>query len=160
VFSLGLRWILVALLAASGLLVVGIGLARWQAQATLQVDLPVPIDTIAMPLDEHGVGSQVIAPAGLTVRLTPYPPRAGQPATLTLVVVERASGSLMDVQPHLVVSKWAQPEGRRFAAVRRAVGDYVFSGLFFPQPGRWQLRLAIDFGDGRPYRTLVLVEAK
>ncbi len=160
-FSLGLRWILVALCAASCLLGMGIGLARWQSGlANQQVDVLVPMDTIALPLDEHGVGSQVIAPARLTVRLMPYPPRAGQPVTLSLVVVDRFSGAVLPVQPYLEVSEWTQTDGQGHAAVRHASGAYIFSGLQFSQPGRWRLRLTIDFGTDQPYRTLILVDAK
>jgi len=161
VFSLGLRWILVALFAASCLLGTGIGLARWQSESVnQQVDVLVPMDTIALPLDEHGVGSQVIAPARLTVRLTPYPPRAGQPVTLTLVVVDRFSNATLRVRPHLEVSEWTQADGQGYTAVRHASGAYLFGGLQLPRPGRWRLRLTIDFGTDQPYRTLMLVEAQ
>jgi hypothetical protein len=161
VFSLGLRWIIVALCAALCLLGTGIGLARWQSRfVSQQVSVPVPMDTIALPLDEHGVGGQVIAPARLTVRLMPYPPPAGQPVTLTLVVVDRFSGAVLRVQPYLEVSEWTQTDGQGYAAVRHASGAYIFSGLQFPQPGRWRLRLTIDFGTDQPYRTLILVDAR
>jgi hypothetical protein len=161
VFSLGLRWILAALFAASCLLGIGIGLVRWQSEAVnQQVNVPVPMDTIALPLDEYGVGSQVIALARLTVRLAPYPPRAGQPVTLTLVVVDRFSGAVLHVRPHLEVSEWMQADGQGYMAVRHASGAYFFDGVQLPQPGRWRLRLTIDFGAGQPYRTLILVEAR
>jgi len=138
----------------------GIGLTRWQSQLATQVSLPVPADTIALPLDERGIGAQVIAPASLTAHLTPYPPRAGQPVTLTLVVVDRTTGRVLPIQTQLEVSEWAQTDGHSFAATRQESGAYVFSGLFFPWPGKWRLRLTIDFGDGQPYRTLMFTEAR
>ncbi len=159
---IALRWVIVALIAASLLLVAGIALARLQMQRDVAraVELQVPLDSIAVPLGADGVGTQIIEPAVLSIKLEPYLPRAGAPATVTLVVLDRKAGRLMTITPTLSVAEPTQVEGRDYPMVPQRNGAYVVSGAFFPRPGVWRLRVHIDFGAAEPYRMLALVEAK
>lgn len=159
---IALRWVIVALIAASLLLVVGIALARLQAQRDIAraVELQVPLDSIVVPLSADGVGAQVIEPATLSIRLDPYPPRAGALATVTLVALDRKAGRVMTITPTLSIAEPTQVEGRDYPMAPQGNGAYVVSGVFFPRPGPWRLRVHIDFGATEPYRMLALVEAK
>ncbi|MFC1464629.1 MAG: hypothetical protein ACFLMY_07260 [Candidatus Brachytrichaceae bacterium NZ_4S206] len=161
VARIALRWMIVALITASLLLVAAIALARWQVQrdAARAVELQVPLDGIAVPLDANGLGSQTIEPAELSIKLDPYPPRASAPVTLTLVAVDRRTGDVMTVTPTLSVAEPTQVEGNDYPMVKQSNGAYVVSGALFPKPGSWRLRLHIDFGAVEPYRMLALVEA-
>lgn len=159
---IALRWVIVALIAASLLLVVAIALTRWQAQrdAAGMVELQIPLDSIAVPLSADGVGTQIIEPAELSIRLDPYPPRASAPATLTLVALDRKTRDLMVITPTLSVAEPAQVDGVAYPMVRQSSGAYIASGVFFPKPGLWRLRVSIDFGVMEPYRMLALIEAQ
>ncbi len=159
---IALRWVIVALILASLLLAVGIALARLQAQRDTArvVELQIPLDSIAVPLNADGVGAQIIEPATLSIRLNPYPPRAAAPATVTLVALDRKTGRAMTITPTLSIAEPTQVEGRDYPMAPQGNGAYVVSGVFFPKPGVWRLRAHIDFGAAEPYRMLALVEAK
>lgn len=162
VARIALRWVIVALIAASLLLVAAIVLSRLQAQrdAARTVELQVPLDSIAVPLSADGLGTQVIEPAELSIKLDPYPPQASAPATLTLVALDRKTRNLMVVTPTLSVAEPAQVDSVVYPMVRQSNGAYIASGAFFPKPGPWRLRVSIDFGAAEPYRMLALVEAQ
>jgi hypothetical protein len=162
VARIALRWVIVALIAASLLLIAAIALSRLQMQrdAARAVELQVPLDSIAVPLSADGIGAQVIEPAELRVKLAPYPPQAGAPATLTLVALDRKTGSLMMVTPTLSVAALTQVEGLEYPMTRQSNGAYTISGILFPKPGPWRVRVSIDFGAEEPYRMLALVQAK
>ncbi|WP_169237941.1 hypothetical protein [Candidatus Roseilinea sp. NK_OTU-006] len=159
---IALRWVIVALIAASLLLVAGIALTRMQVQRGVAraVQLSVPLDNMVVPLNADGVGAQVIELAALGIKLDPYPPRAGAPATVTLVALDRAAGRVMTITPTLSVAEPTDVEGRDYPMVPQGNGAYVASGVFFPRPGVWRLRAHIDFGVAEPYRMLALVEAQ
>ena len=160
--GIALRWILVALLAASLLLAAAVALSRLrlQIETAQEAEVQSPVESIAVPLDARGLGSQTIERAELNLRLDPYPPRAGMPATLTLVAVDRTARAVMTITPTLEVAEATQAEGANFAATRQDNGAYVVTGRLFPRPGPWRLRLTIDFGADEPYRMLALVEAQ
>lgn len=162
VARIALRWVFIALVAASLLLVAAIGLTRWQAQRDVAraVALQVPVDSIAVPLDANGLGAQTIEPAELRIRLDPYPPRAGASATLTLVALDRWTGEVMTITPTLSVAEPTAVEGRDYPMARQPSGAYAVSDALFPHPGAWRLRVHIDFGTAEPYRMLALVEAE
>jgi len=163
VIGIALRWILVALLAASLFLASAVVLSRWRLQietAQEQVEVQSSVESIAMPLNARGLGSQTIERADLSLRLDPYPPQAGATATLTLVVVDRTARAVMAVTPTLEVAEATQADGTNFTATRQDNGAYVLTGQLFPRPGAWRLRLTIDFGADAPYRMLALVEAR
>ncbi len=159
---IALRWVVVALVAASFFLAATIALSRLRLQheAARAVELQVPVDSIAVPLDARGVGVQTIAPAELSLKLDPYPPRAGDPTTLTLVALDRNARTLLIITPTLSVAALTQVDGVEHPMLRQDNGAYAFTGLLFPTPGRWRLRVSIDFGVDAPYRMLALVEAQ
>lgn len=160
--GIALRWILIALVAASLFLAAAVALSRWrlQTETAHEAEAPLPVESIAVPLNARGLGSQTIELAELSLRLDPYPPRAGAPATLTLVAVDRTAGAVMIVTPTLEVAEVTQADGRNFRAARQSNGAYVVTGQLFPRPGAWRLRLTIDFGADATYRILALVEAR
>lgn len=158
---IALRWIVVALIAATLLVLAAAGLARLRPRDfSSSAELQVPVESIALPLDAYGSGAQVIGPANLNLKLDPYPPRAGDSITLTLVALDRTSQALMTITPTLSVAEPVAVEGTDYVLTRQVNGAYVARGRFFPRPGQWRLRLAIDFGSDEPYRILALVEAK
>jgi hypothetical protein len=162
VVRIALRWILIALVAASLFLAAAVALSRWRLQTETAQEAKVqsPVESIAVPLDGHGIGSQIIERAELNLRLDPYPPRAGMPATLTLVAVDRTARAVMTITPTLEVAEVTQADGRNFRAARQSNGAYVVTGRLFPKPGPWRLRLTVDFGTDEPHRMLALVEAQ
>src|SRR6186997_1156582 len=83
------RWIVVALVAASMLIVAAIVLNRLAlnqqpAIATVQV----PVSNMTLPLDASGAGMQIIPEATLSVKLSPYPAQVNAPSTLMLVALD------------------------------------------------------------------------
>ncbi|MCS7055354.1 MAG: hypothetical protein NZM18_04170 [Thermoflexales bacterium] len=162
VARIALRWVIVALVAASFLLIVTVALVRLEAQRTAvrTVELQLPMDSIAVVLSAEGLGAQIVEPAELRIKLDPYPPRAGTPATVTLVALDRRTHGLMTITPTLSIAEPAQVEGRDYPMARQSNGAYVASGALFPRPGSWRLRVNIDFGALETYRMLALVEAR
>lgn len=158
------RWVLVALVAASLLIVAAIALNRLalnaqQAQPA-SVAVQVPASNMALPLDAAGVGTQIIPEAILSVRLAPYPPQVNAPSTLTLVALDPHTNAIKVITPTLEIAPLVEVSGETFAMQRDAAGSYTAGGIFFPQSGEYRLRIRINLGTAEPYSMLIAVRVK
>lgn len=156
---IALRYILIALIAASLLLIATIALVRLAPPPT-SITQQVPIDSIAVALDANGAGMQVLDNAILSVSLLPHPPRAGEPVTVTLVAIDRATGATMSVTPTLSVAEAGLVEGQDVLMARDAGGAYVATGALFPAPGEWRARVRVDFGAESDYSMIMLARVQ
>jgi hypothetical protein len=156
---IALRYILIALIAASLLVIATIALVRLAPLPTT-ITQQVPIDSIAVALDANGAGTQVLDDAILAVSVLPYPPRAGQPVTITLVALDRVTGATMMVTPTLSVADADLVEGSDIPLARDAGGAYAATGALFPAPGEWRARVRVDFGAEADYSMIVLARVE
>ena len=157
-----LRWTLVGLLCAACLL--GIGVFIEELRPAPPVQQQVSIDDLMaageMPMSEQGTGMQVINGTTLALKLDPYPARASVPATLTLVTIPSTGRAQAEGAPVLLVAPVAQVDAREFVMARQADQSYAAQGVFFPQPGRWRLRVDVNVGDDTPASMMTTVEVK
>jgi hypothetical protein len=156
---IALRIILLALVAASLLVIATIVLVRL-APPPAVLTQQVPLDTLAVPLDANGNGMQVLDNAVLSVRIAPYPSAVGQPVTVTLVALDRASGATMSVTPTLSVAEIGQVDGVDRLMAREPSGAYAVSDVLFPRAGAWRSRVRVDFGTGEPYSMLLVSQVR
>jgi hypothetical protein len=158
------RWIVVALIAASMLIVAAIVLNRLalndQNAQPAVVTVQVPASNMALPLDASGAGMQIIPDAILTVKLSPFPAQANVTSTLTLVALDPATKAVKVVTPTLEIAPLIEVEGATYAMKSDAAGSYTAGGIFFPDPGEYRLRIRIDLGTDQPYSMLIAVEAR
>lgn len=156
------RWIVVALVAASMLIVAAIVLNRLAANQTPATiaTLQVPASNMALPLDANGAGTQIIPEAILSVKLSPFPARANVASTLTLVALDPQTNAIKVVTPTLEIAPMTDVNGATFAMQSDAAGSHTAGGIFFPQAGEYRLRLRIGLGTAEPYSMLIAVEAK
>jgi len=154
-----LKWIIVALVIASLLVGATVVLTRLQTQqATTPVQ--VPVESIALPLDQNGIGTQYLSSAILSVKLSPYPPRANTPSSLTLIALDPRTQAVKEITPTLSVADLSLVEGNDYAMKRTVSGAYEASGNFFAQAGKWRVRIRIDLGEREPYSIPMVVEAR
>lgn len=155
------RWIVVALVAASMLIVAAIVLNRLAAnQQPATVTLQVPASNMAVPLDASGVGTQIIPEAILSVKLSPFPAQANVTSTLALVALDPRTHAVKVVTPTLEIAPLVDVNGATFEMKSDAAGSQSAGGIFFPEPGEYRLRLRIDLGTAEPYSMLIAVVAK
>jgi hypothetical protein len=157
-FRPAFRAIFAACIAGSVIVVAGVLLGRWQRELDARPN-NAPVGVIAMPLDELGVGAQTISNTLLTYRLSPYPPVAGQPHTLTLLALDRVTGQPRALPPTLEIGPVAQVDGTVFAMPVDATG-YTATGQFFPQAGEWRIRVTVPLFENEDYSTIMLVRAR
>lgn len=159
---LGLQWVGVALLVAAALVGFTALLVRLTPPPPAAIDLQVPIESVALPLDANGVGEQVLRDAMLVVRLTPYPPHAGAPSVLDVVIIDRLTQQPRAITPTLQVAPLEEAEGTLFPFTRLPQGGYRARGVFFPHPGEWRVRLRLRFGNSAEdsYSALMVVRAE
>lgn len=155
------RWVVVALIAASMLIVAAMMLSRLAAgsQPPASVDVQVPASNMALPLDASGAGMQIIPEAVLSVKLSPYPPQGNAPSTLTLVALDPKTQVVKLITPTLEIAPLADVDGVTFAMKKDAAGSHTAGGVFFPQAGEYRLRIHIDLGTAEPYSMLIVVNA-
>ena len=155
------RWIVVALVAASMLIVAAIVLNRLAAnQPPATATLQVPASNMALPLDASGTGTQIIPEAIFSVKLSPFPAQANVTSTLTLVALDPKTNAVKVVTPTLEIAPLIEVEGATFAMQNDAAGSHTAGGIFFPQAGEYRLRIRIDLGTTEPYSMLIAVVAK
>jgi hypothetical protein len=158
------RWIVVALVAASMLIVAAIALNRLalnvQNAQPAVIDVQVPASNMLLPLDATGAGLQIIPEAMLSVRLSPYPVQVNAPSTLTLVALDPQTSAVKVVTPTLEIAPLIEVEGATYAMKSDAAGSQSAGGVFFPEPGEYRLRIRIDLGADEPYSILIAVEAR
>lgn len=159
-----LRWIVVALVAASMLIVAAIVLNRLalnvQSAQPATLDVQVPASNMLLPLDASGAGMQIIPEAILSVKLSPYPSQVNAPGTLTLVALDPQTNAIKTITPTLEIAPLIEVEGATYEMKRDAAGSYTAGGIFFPQSGEYRLRVRIDLGTDEPYSMLIAVEVK
>ena len=155
--SNALKWIFVALLAASLFVGVAIVLARWRARLPAPT-IQVPIDNVAMPLDASGAGMQIVANTVLSATLQPWPPRANTPSSLTLIATDWTTHAAREVTPTLEIAPHDQVDSTTFTMMRVAPGRYESRGVFFPSPGPWRVRVRMTVADGEPYTMLIVAD--
>jgi hypothetical protein len=156
------KWIIVALVVATLFVGATIVLARIQSQSLQSqsaIMVQVPIDSVTLPLDTSGIGTQYLPSATLSVKLEPYPPRVNSESTLRLIALDPTTRAVKSITATLSIADVSLVEGDDFNLERTPSGAYEASGRFFPEPGDWRLRVRIDFGEREPYSMLMLVEA-
>lgn len=158
------RWMVVALVAASLLLVAALLLNRLalnaQSAQPATTTLQVPASNMALPLDANGAGTQIIPEAILSVRLSPFPARGNVTSTLTLVALDPKTNAIKVITPTLEIASLAQVDGAIFTMQSDAAGSYTAGGIFFSQSAEYRLRIRIDLGTDQPYSMLIAVEAR
>jgi hypothetical protein len=158
------RWIVVALIAASMLIVAVIALNRLalsvQSVQPAVVTVQVPASNMLLPLDASGAGMQIIPEAILTAKLSPYPVQVNAPSTLTLVALDPRTNAIKLITPTLEIAPLIEVEGATYAMKSDAAGSYSAGGVFFPEPGEYRLRVRIDLGTEQPYSMLIAVDAR
>jgi hypothetical protein len=158
------RWIIVALIAASMLIVAAIVLNRLalnvQSAQPAVVTVQVPASNMALPLDEDGAGMQIIPDAILSVKLSPYPVQVNVPSTLTLVALDPKTKAIKVITPTLEIAPLVEVEGATYEMKNDVAGSTTAGGIFFPEPGEYRLRIRIDLGTDEPYTMLIAVDAR
>jgi hypothetical protein len=158
---IALKWIVVALVAASLLLVAAIALARLRPALPTTITLTqVPVDNIAVPLDAAGAGMQVLEDVSLSLKLAPYPPRAGVESSLTIVAIDRATQAIRPITPTLEVAALDAVSGESFEMQADVSGAHSATDQFFPAAGEWRMRVLVDFGAAEPHSVLILANAR
>jgi hypothetical protein len=157
------RWIIVALIAASMLIVAAIVLNRLalnvQSAQPAVVTVQVPASNMALPLDDGGGGMQIIPDAILSVKLSPYPVQVNAPSTVTLVALDPKTNTIKVVTPTLEIAPLVEVEGASYE-MKSDAGSTTAGGIFFPEPGEYRLRIRIDLGTDEPYTMLIAVDAR
>ena len=126
------RWIVVALVAASMLIVAAIVLNRLAlSQQPAIAALQVPASNMAVLLDENGAGLQIIPDAKLSVRLSPYPAQVNAPVALVLVALDPETNTVKQITPTLEIAPLVEVEGASYAMKSDAAGSYSAGGVFF-----------------------------
>lgn len=158
-----LRWTLIALLCAVVIVGLGVLLSFLQpvsAPPPRQVTVDDLMAAVEMPLSPEGAGMQIISGTTLAFKLEPYPARASEQATVTLIAIAPDGHTPAEVAPVLWVAPPATVEMREFTMTLRPEGGYAASGVFFPQPGPWRLRVDVNVGDNVPTSMLTTIEAR
>ncbi len=158
------RWIVVALVAASMLIVAAIVLNRLalnvQSAQPAAVTVQVPASNMVLPLDASGAGMQIIPDAVLSVKVSPYPVQVNAPITLTLVALDPKTNAIKLITPTLEIAPLVEVEGATYAMKSEAAGSHTAGGIFFPDSGEYRLRIRIDLGTDEPYSMLIAVNVK
>jgi hypothetical protein len=163
-----LRWTIVGLLCAL-LLVAAAFLLRlsWTpSPASRPITLAELAAAAEMPLDAHGQGSQIISGTTVLLMLQPYPARVGVTSTLTLVAVPAAVPTSSDgrpvtnTNPTLYVASIGKSDAREYAVPVQPDQSYTVSGIFFPNPGTYRVRVDVYVGDDTPANILLTVVAQ
>ncbi len=157
-----LRWTVVGLLCMAALVMLA------ALASTLRAPAPTPrpvsfealVAGMELPLDAGGSGTQIISNTTLSLRLQPYPARAGVTSTLTLVALDQAGKPAGYVNPSLRVADVGKSDGQEFTMPRQPDGSYVATGVLFPQPGSWRVRVDAYVGDDTPANIIMTVQAK
>jgi hypothetical protein len=157
-----LRWTLVGLVCALVIVLLGALLFRLSPPPPTppQVSIDDLMAAALMPLDERGMGTQVISGTTLSFKLSPYPARATITSTVTLVAIASHGQTPALVTPTLYVAQASQPSTREFPMLLQDDGSYVAAGVLFPQPGPWRVRVDVYVGDATPANMLIAVEAR
>ena len=154
---IALKWIIVALVAASLFVSAAIALARWRAQLPAQT-LQVPIDNVALSLNASGTGMQIVANTVLSASLQPWPPRANTSSLLTLVASDWTTHVAHEVMPTLEIAPSDQVDGTAFTMMRIAAGRYEAKGVFFPLKNQWRVRVRMTVAGDEPYTMLIVAD--
>ena len=119
-------------------------LTRLMADALPPAPLDVPQANLSLPLDEQGLGAQVIEGTSLTFRVQPYPPVSRAPVTISLVAIG-PDGSLVKFSPSVAVSAPNKVPDPGAPMRRLPSGGYEYSGVLFPAPGAWRMTVDAPF---------------
>ncbi|MBX7214669.1 MAG: hypothetical protein K1X39_11710 [Thermoflexales bacterium] len=126
-----------------------VGVAALLARMTALAVPPPPVyrvTDVMLTLDAQGLGAQTLDGTVLTVRVQPWPPRAGAPVTATLVAIG-PDGTLPVFPAALRVTEAGQGAGPPQPMQRRESGEYFVAGALFPRPGAWVLTLEAPLRD-------------
>jgi hypothetical protein len=159
-----LRWSLIGLACAGVLVAAAWLLSRLQPAPATQAPQSVSVDALLaaaeMPLDANGVGTQIISGTTFTLRLAPYPARASQTATVTLVALAANGIPAVNVNPALTIAQTGRADVREFAMLALPDHSYQAAGVLFPQPGAWRVRVDVYVGDPTPANILLTVNTQ
>ncbi len=159
---IALRWITVALFAASGLMLLTLALTRLapEVQANQTLLLQVQQSSMAMPLDARGVGAQAVGKYWVSASVAPFPPRAGELITVTVIALEPRERRVMPISPTLEVASLTEVDGVMYPMQPIAGGGYAARDVVLPQPGDWRLRVMMRFAPQEDYSLLMLLSAQ
>ncbi|HEY3290923.1 MAG TPA: hypothetical protein VGK87_12400 [Anaerolineae bacterium] len=113
-----------------------------------------------MPFDATGSGTQIISDTVLTLKVQPYPPRASQPATVTLAVVSPDGSAGTNAVPVLNLKDVNGSNARELSLQPQAGGVYSTHGILFPAAGIWRIRVDVNVGDDVPATMLATIAAR
>lgn len=149
----------VALILAGVFVGVTAVLARWRAEAPPTAPPEASASSLALPLDDQGLGAQLLEGTTFTVRVAPWPAPAGRPVTVALVVID-PNGQLPVFPAALFVARSGTAPGPGLEMRRLPSGGYEYAGTLFPTPGDWQLMLDAPLEPGREWTIPVNVTAR
>ena len=114
-----------------------------------------------MKLDANGLGSQVISGTQISVRLSPYPPVAGQVSQVS-IVGSFPSGQLALITPTLYITsdEADAPNMQQVNLQRTTIGSYEGQEILFPTKGSWRARIGFYLNSVDTSNIILLVAAK
>lgn len=138
--------IFIAIAGVVFLLLAGAALWLQSMQPQPQLNLEaLPPDSSVMPLDENGIGSQVISGTQVTLRLSPMPAQANISQTVRLIVTD-PSAKAQIVTPTLYITSQdltANTPTLSLPMQRDRDGSYIAQAPLFPASGAWRLRIEL-----------------
>lgn len=161
---LALRFILLSIILAVLLMGVAVVL-NGRLQRLQQVAVPPLLEqqlaSMAMKLDANGLGSQVISGTQISVRLSPYPVRAGQVSGLS-VVATSAFGQVTTITPTLYVASNSSnaDDAKEMTMTRENSGGYQVQSELFDKPGVWQARIGFYLNATETSSIILIVDAQ
>jgi hypothetical protein len=167
---LALRFILLSIVLAGLLMAIAIVLnvrLRALQQAVPASSLPPTpslvqqLASMAIKLDANGLGSQVISGTQISIKLSPYPVRAGQVTEMSIVAMS-PFGQLATITPTLFLSPNSPKVGaaKAFTMTHEASGAYLVQGNLFPIPGEWQGRIGFYLNARETSSVILFVSAQ
>jgi hypothetical protein len=116
---------------------------------------------MTMQLDGNGIGSQVISGTQITVKVAPYPPKAGQ-ETMLVIAGTTNTGHISVITPTLFIAPDVAGNAptQRVTAHATGGGSYTATGLFFPQAGVWLVRVVFFINATESSSSTLLLKAE
>jgi hypothetical protein len=142
---------------ASLFLIANVLISRCSEQPERQ-SVRVALSGLAMPLNANGSGAQNFDGNILSYHIDPYPVRAGEVTTLTLVALSSQTQQPITTTPTFMVTANDMIDGARFE-MKRERETYVARDVFFPDRGVWRVRVSVPIIPNNPYITHILIEA-
>jgi hypothetical protein len=129
-------------------------------QPRQQVSIALLAAAAEMPLDATGSGTQIISGTTLTFKLQPYPPLSTVTSTVILLAIAPDGKPATAAAPVLNVKGSGQDGEHDFPFAPLPGGAYSATGVFFPSPGLWRLRVDVYVGDDIPAMMLVTANVR